>query len=612
MKTAYRRPEPHSGTAPTNWMARSPIPMALLDEGDLIVETNEALVRLIGRPMLGHETLVELLSSVAGQPVRGEGGDVYRLRTESGERWFRVQTEAVDDGAVALLLDVTAEYALLERFRADYAAREELMHAAEVGVWRYDPDRELYQFSSELSLGHADAGPPVPLAILLRLQHPDDVAIDTAIRDRLTREGGLAEAEMRYLDATGDWRYLQVHYRTGEQLPSGRFPMYGISQNVTALALARDAANTATASKSDFLASVSHEIRTPMNGIVGVLNLLKREQLSGEGRDLLGEALACSDMLAQLINDVLDFSKMEAGKLEIAPLPTDPAAVMESVVALLHPQADAKNLYLRAEAAPMGWSLIDPLRFRQCLFNVIGNAVKFTQAGGVTVRLLVVGDHGERKLRCEVADTGIGIPAAAQAVLFDRFEQADTGTTRRFGGTGLGLAISRSLTRMMGGEMGFDSTEGEGSTFWFEINAPVAEAIAAASQAELCEAPLEGLRVLIVDDNRTNRIVGMKTLEALGAKADTADGGQAALEAMRSVAYDLVLMDINMPEMDGMEATRRIRQLGGAVAQTPIVALTADVMSHHTASYRAAGMNGFVPKPFSPTELLAEVLRLAS
>jgi CheY-like chemotaxis protein len=309
---------------------------------------------------------------------------------------------------------------------------------------------------------------------------------------------------------------------------------------------------------------------------------------------------------------VLDFSKLEAGKLEISPLPTDPAEVMESVVALLQPQADAKNLYLRAQAEPVGWSLIDPLRFRQCLFNVIGNAVKFTQDGGVTVRLGLVGDADHRKLRCEVQDTGIGIPAAAQAALFDRFAQADTGTTRRFGGTGLGLAISRSLTRMMGGNMSFDSVEGSGSTFWFEIAAPPAEALAPAPQSDLADAPLEGLRVLIVDDNRTNRIVGMKTLQALGAEADTADGGQAAISAISVGAYDLVLMDINMPGMDGMEATRRIRQLGGERAQTPIIALTADVMSHHTAAYRGAGMNGFVPKPFSPSELLAEVLRLAS
>ena len=469
MKTAHLLRELGSAADGTNWVAASPLPVALLDADEIIVEASEALVRLAGRPMLGLESLTDLLSASADETRSGGGGEVFCLRTETGDRWLRVQTEPCAGGAIALLLDVTAEYTVLERVKADYAAREELMHAAEVGVWRYDPDTELYQFSSELSLGHADAGPPVPLEVLRRLQHPDDVAIDDAVRDRLTAEGGVAEAEMRYRDGKGAYRHLQVYYRSGEQLPSGRYMMYGISLNVTDLAHARDEAKSATASKSDFLASVSHEIRTPMNGIVGVLNLLKREQLTAEGRDLLSEALSCSEMLAQLINDVLDFSKMEAGKLEISPLPTDPVDVMESVISLLHPQADAKNLYLRAQAEPMGWALIDPLRFRQCLFNVIGNAVKFTHDGGVTVRLSLVGEAQARKLRCEVADTGIGIPPEAQTVLFDRFAQADTGTTRRFGGTGLGLAISRSLTRMMGGNMDFDSREGVGSTFWFEI-----------------------------------------------------------------------------------------------------------------------------------------------
>jgi signal transduction histidine kinase len=375
-----------------------------------------------------------------------------------------------------------------------------------------------------------------------------------------------------------------------------------------ALHAAQEAAEAATEAKSKFLAAMSHEIRTPMNGVVGVLHLLKAEQISADGRALLDEALACSGMLSQLIDDVLDFSKIEAGKLEIVPEPTLVGKTLEGVLALLRPQVEGKGLTLGAEVdAGLGAVMVDPVRLRQCLFNLVGNAVKFTERGRVSVRMTRP-DLG--RLRVEVADTGVGVPAEAQTRLFGRFEQADGAANRAFGGTGLGLAITRSLVEMMGGEIGFSSIEGEGSIFWFEIDA-AAVAAASAVQAE-ASASLHGLRVLVVDDNATNRLIGVKTLEALGAEAHSVNGGAEAVTAVRDGGFDLVLMDVNMPGMDGLEATALIRALPGPQAATPIVALTANVMAHQRASYLAAGMDGTVPKPFSPAVLLQEILRLSS
>ena len=377
-----------------------------------------------------------------------------------------------------------------------------------------------------------------------------------------------------------------------------------------ALQAAQEAAEAATEAKSRFLASMSHEIRTPMNGVVGVLHLMKDEPISIDGRRLLDEALACADMLSQLINDVLDFSKIEAGKLEIRAEPSSARGALDGVVSLLGAQAGNKGIGFRFDIDPeLDWVMVDPVRLRQCLFNLVGNAVKFTEVGEVDLSL---GWAGPGRLRFEVADTGAGVPEAARERLFQRFEQAEGPARRAVGGTGLGLAITRNLVEMMGGEIGFRPNAPGGSVFWFEIDAAPVEAPAHRTDlaAAAADASLDGLRVLLVDDNATNRLIGSKVLEALGADATLASGGLEAVTAIRRQAFDLVLMDINMPEVDGLEALRLIRRLPKGKGDVAVVALTANVMAHQRDAYLAAGMDGVLGKPFSPGELLQEVLRL--
>ena len=325
---------------------------------------------------------------------------------------------------------------------------------------------------------------------------------------------------------------------------------------------------------------------------------------------MLEEALSCGQMLAELLNDVIDFSKIEAGRLEINAEPLDPRALIEGVARLLRPQADAKNLELIVEAEPdVGWVVSDPVRLRQALFNLVGNAVKFTLKGQVTIRAHLRQREAGQMLRLEIADTGVGIPEVVQPRIFTRFDQGDASTTRRFGGSGLGLSITQRLAEMMGGTVGFASTEGLGSVFWLEVAAQSAEARPAEPGAN--DGWLDDLKILVVEDNPTNRMIASKLLQNLGAAVETAADGLLGVEAAANGGFDLILMDVQMPGIDGMEAARRIRALGGSVAATPIVALTANVLSHQRQSYLEAGMDGVVGKPISPAVLLAEISRLA-
>jgi len=376
-----------------------------------------------------------------------------------------------------------------------------------------------------------------------------------------------------------------------------------------ALIEAERAATISTEAKSRFLANMSHEIRTPMNGVLGVLQILRRRDLPASDVEMLDEALACGEMLQALLDDVVDLSRIEAGQLELHNEPVDPGALLRGVASMFHLQAQSKGLTvaIKADGLP-DLVMVDPVRLRQCLFNLVGNAVKFTLQGSITLRASIVAGAECDRLRFEVEDTGIGIAAEAQDTVFERFQQADISTTRRFGGAGLGLAMVRELALMMAGEVGFVSTDGHGSTFWLEVPAPTAD-VTLAAWGEMVS-PLEGTHILVVEDNSTNRLIATKLLESLGASVQTAEDGERGVEAAKRYAFDLILMDIQMPGIDGVEATRRIRASAGPMARTPVIALTANVLPHQREAYFAAGMNGAIGKPISPEFLLLEIARV--
>ncbi len=379
---------------------------------------------------------------------------------------------------------------------------------------------------------------------------------------------------------------------------------------------ARDAAEAATRAKSEFLANMSHEIRTPLNGVLGMAQALEACDLDPEIRGMVGVIRDSGANLMSILNDVLDLSKIEAGKLEIAPIDASLLHTVGQVQALFMPAAAEKGLQVGLTSTLPANLLLryDPVRVRQCVTNLVSNAVKFTTTGRVQITLSHT-DAGEGRSRVsiEIADTGIGIDASASQRLFETFSQADASTTRSFGGTGLGLAISRRLARMMGGDIVVRSTPGRGSIFTLTFLADPAshsEAVMTSAKREVSPVRLRGARVLLTDDNAINRQVVRLFLQPQGAVITEASNGREALDALGRQPFDLVLLDVHMPVMDGVEAIGHIRKSPEAWRDIPVVALTADAMTGDRERLMSLGLNGYVSKPIDQSDLLTVIGRV--
>ena len=615
----------------------APIGMALVGLDGRFLKANDSLLQIIGyereevltldfQRITHPDDLADDLAWV-GRMIAGEV-ETYRMdkryiRKDGGVVWCSLSVSLAYTKAgepsyfVSQVEDLTARLTAEEAMKASEARYRMLAENSTDLIIRSGLDGVVEYCSPAIrALGWEPeeiVGQPRSRSI-----HPEDYALAKDILDKVADgEAGERGYDIRLLTKTGE----PVWYEAAPSLvrgPNGE-PVGFVNslRNVTTrraieeqLRIAKAEAESATAVKSEFLANMSHEIRTPLTAIVGFTGLLKgRPELSETARGHIDRVEAAGKALLSIVNDVLDFSKLEAGRVEITPRVASPFDEVQSAVMMFAPMADAKGLTLdfASEGPIPAHACFDPDRLRQILLNLVGNAMKFTAQGGVRIGMRF--DIEAQQLHVTVKDTGPGMSPEQQAKLFQRFSQVDASSTRRHNGTGLGLAICKGLSEAMGGEISVSSQVGEGSTFAFHICAvPAAASEIRAEESQnpaLVGAP--GVRVLVVDDNAINRELARLTLEMAGADVSEASSGEAALDAAAGAPYDVILLDIRMPGMDGPAVLKALRQSDSPNSFTPVIAFTADADQARFAE-ASHGFDDVVCKPIDPGAMIRAVL----